>query len=99
MAYITQFQGHFEGLCNRNLCKIVLNSVIINTLHVCLYMIELFSKAAITSIHVILLHILAVLGWPLGRGRGGGGMTAQLRLNAPWLRNCVRQDCDISHSE
>ena len=72
MAYITQFQGHFEGLCNRNLCKIVLNSVIINTLHVCLYMIELFSKAAITSIHVILLHILAVLGWPLGRGRGGG---------------------------
>ena len=100
MTYITPFQGHFEGLCNRNLCKIVLNSVIINTLHVCIYiyMIELFSKAAITSIHVILLQILAVLGWPLGRGRGGG-MTARLRLNAPWLRNCVRQDCDISHTE
>ena len=29
-------------------------------------MIELFSKADITSIHDILLQILAVLGWPLG---------------------------------
>ena len=29
MMYITQFQGHFKGLCNRNLRKIVLNSVII----------------------------------------------------------------------
>ena len=29
-------------------------------------MIELFYKAAITSIHVILLQILDVLGWPLG---------------------------------
>ena len=28
-------------------------------------MSELFSKAAITSIHVIVLHILAVLKWPL----------------------------------
>ena len=27
------------------------------------------------------------------------GMSARLRLNAPWLENCVRQDCDISHSE
>ena len=33
------------------------------------------------------------------RGRGGVGITARLRLNAPWLDNCVRQDCDISHSE
>ena len=66
--YITQFQGHFKGLCNINLGKIVLNYVIINTLHVgiYIYMIELFSKAAITSIHVILLQILAVLAWPLG---------------------------------
>ena len=41
--------------------------------------------------------------WVWGGGYGdvgeGGGMTARLRLNAPWLRNCVRQDCDISHSE
>ena len=69
MTYITQFQGHFKGLCNRNLRKIVLNSVKINTLHVGIklyIMIELFSKAAFTSIHVILLQILAVLGWPLG---------------------------------
>ena len=44
----------------------MLNSVKINTLHVGLYMIELFYKAAITYIHVILLQILAVLGWPLG---------------------------------
>ena len=66
MTYKTQFQGHFKGVCNRNLRKIVLNSVKINTLHVGLYMIELFYKAAITSIHVILLQILAVLGWPLG---------------------------------
>ena len=66
MTYITQFQGHFNGLCNRNLRKILLNSVIINTLHVGIYMIELFSKAAITSIHVILLQILDVLWWPLG---------------------------------
>ena len=66
MTYITQFQGHFKGLCNRNLRKIVLKSVIINTLHVGIYMIELFSKAAITSIHVILLQILDVLWWPLG---------------------------------
>ena len=29
-------------------------------------MIELFYKAAITSIDVILLKILDVLGWPLG---------------------------------
>ena len=44
----------------------MLNSVIINTLHVGIYMIELFSKAAITSIDVILLHTLDVLWWPLG---------------------------------
>ena len=64
----TQFQGYFKGLYNINLRKIVLNSFIINTLHVGIYIytIELFSKAAITSIHVILLHILAVLGRPLG---------------------------------
>ena len=30
---------------------------------------------------------------------GEGGMTARLRLNVPWPENCVRQDCDISHSE
>ena len=66
VTYKTQFQGHFKGVCNRNLRKIVLNSVKNNTLHVGLYMIELFYKAAITSIHVILLQILAVLGWPFG---------------------------------
>ena len=33
------------------------------------------------------------LSWQLGEG--GGGMTARLRLNVPWLENCVRQDCDI----
>ena len=54
MTYTTQFQGHFKGLCNRNLLKIVLNYVVINT------------KAAITSIHVILLPVLAVLRWSLG---------------------------------
>ena len=43
-----------------------LNPVIVNTLHVGVYMIELFSKAAIISVHVILLHILAVLWWSLG---------------------------------
>ena len=43
-----------------------LNPVIINTLHVGVYMIELFSKAAIISVHVILLQILAVLWWSLG---------------------------------
>ena len=31
--------------------------------------------------------------------RGRGGITARLRFKAPWLENCVRQDCDISHSE
>ena len=31
--------------------------------------------------------------------RGRRGMSAPLRLNASWLENCVRQDCDISHSE
>ena len=51
VTYKTQFQGHFKGVCNRNLRKIVLNSVKINTLHVGLYMIELFYKAAITSIY------------------------------------------------
>ena len=66
MTYKTQFQGHFKGICNRNLRRIVLNSAKIITLHVGIYMIELFYKAAITSMHVILLHILAVLGWPLG---------------------------------
>ena len=30
---------------------------------------------------------------------GKGGITARLRLHVPWLENCVRQDCDISHSE
>ena len=53
VTYKTQFQGHFTGVCNRNLRKIVLNSVIISTLHIGIYMIELFYKAAITSIHVI----------------------------------------------
>ena len=32
-------------------------------------------------------------------GEGGGDITARLRFKAPWLDNCVRQDCDISHSE
>ena len=31
--------------------------------------------------------------------RGRRGITARSRLNVPWLENCVRQDCDISHSE
>ena len=68
VTHKTQFQGHFTGVCNRNLRKIVLNSVIINTLHVGigLYMTELFYKAAITSIQVILLQIVAVLMWPFG---------------------------------
>ena len=43
-----------------------LNPVMINTLHVGVYMIELFSKAAIISVHVILLQILAVIWWSLG---------------------------------
>ena len=40
----------------------------LNPLHVGVYMIELFSKAAIISVglHVILLQILAVLWWSLG---------------------------------
>ena len=29
----------------------------------------------------------------------GGGITARLRFKLPRLENCVRQDCDISHSE
>ena len=33
------------------------------------------------------------------RCRGRRGMSARLRLNAPWLENCVHQDCDIWHSE
>ena len=32
-------------------------------------------------------------------GEGPGGITARLRFKAPWLEKCVRQDCDISHSE
>ena len=44
----------------------MLNFVIINTLHVGIHMIELFSRTASTSVHVILSQILAVLGWPLG---------------------------------
>ena len=63
VTYKTQFQGHFKAVCNRNLRKIVLNSVKINTLHVGIYMIELFYKAAITSIHVILLQISRVAVW------------------------------------
>ena len=66
MTYTTQFQEHFKGVCNRNLRKIVLNSVIINTLHVGIYIIVLLSKAAITSIHVILLQILTVVECSLG---------------------------------
>ena len=31
--------------------------------------------------------------------RGRGGITARLMFKASWLENCVRQDCDISHSE
>ena len=53
VTYKTQFQGHFKGVCNRNLRKIVLNSVKINTLHVGLYMIELFYKAAIYTRYII----------------------------------------------
>ena len=56
VTYKTQFQGHFKGVCNRNLRKIVLNSVIINTLHVGIYMIELFYKAAITSAVWYVIH-------------------------------------------
>ena len=58
VTYKTQFQGHFKGVCNRNLRKMVLNSVIINTLHVGIYMLELFYKAAITSIHVYYRYVL-----------------------------------------
>ena len=64
VMYVTRM--YRQNICH---ATYVLYSVIINTLRVGIqhvYMIELFSKAAITSIHVILLHILAVLGWPLG---------------------------------
>ena len=37
VTYKTQFQGHFKGVCNTNLRNIVLNPVIINTLHVGIY--------------------------------------------------------------
>ena len=40
VTYKTQFQGHFKGVCNINLRKIVLNSVIINTLHVGIYIYD-----------------------------------------------------------
>ena len=66
VTYITLFLEHFEGPCNRNLRKILLNSVIVrpNTLHIGIYMIELFYKAAITSIKRYIITLLAVLGWP-----------------------------------
>ena len=32
VTYKTQFQGHFKGVCNRNLRKIVLNSVNISSI-------------------------------------------------------------------
>ena len=36
VTYLTQFQGHFQGLCNINRRKILLNSVIINIFsHTC----------------------------------------------------------------
>ena len=66
VTYITLFLEHFEGHCNRNLRKILLNSVIVNTLHIGIYMIELFYKTAITSIKRYIITLLAVLGWPLG---------------------------------
>ena len=62
VTYKTQLQGHFKGVCNRNLRKIVLNSVNINTLHVVIYMIELFYKAAITSIGGSTRYIITDIG-------------------------------------
>ena len=61
VTYITVFQGHFKWHHNKHLHKLLLNFVRINALHVDAYRIELFYKAAITYIHVILLQILAVM--------------------------------------
>ena len=49
----------------------------------------------------ICLSTISVVPHPvfLISGRGRGGITARLRFKAPWLENCVRHDCDISHSE
>ena len=54
------------------------------------------SFSSLWAAFTLTVHINALYNESIGEG---GGMTARLRLNAPWLRNCVRQDCDISHSE
>ena len=48
LLYITILQRHFKWPCNKHLGKISLNSVWINTLHVDVNRIKLFSKAPIT---------------------------------------------------
>ena len=48
-------------------------------------------------VFIILVDMFMEITFAMHRGRRG--MSARLRLNAPWLENSVRQDCDISHSE
>ena len=48
VTYITVFPGHFKWHNNKHLHIKVLNYVRINALHVDVYRVELFSKAAIT---------------------------------------------------
>ena len=48
------------------------------------YITALVTPTGILSVHVVV--------------EGGGHNRTRLRLNVPWLDNCVRQDCDISHS-
>ena len=50
------------------------------------------------NVDILSTLFLIMIGYDL-MCRGRRGMSARLRLNAPWLENCVRQDCDISHSE
>ena len=53
-----------------------------------------------TAFQLLYLIKIFIMAAELCKGVGeGGGITARLRLNEPWLENCVRQDCDISHSE
>ena len=59
----------------------------------------LYNQTYMYILHQILYYYYLLLSSVVHCIGEGGGITARLRFKAPWLENCVRQDCEISHSE
>ena len=88
---ITNWYDHFNGLLNC-IDNITHRKYVLDSIGNMPMQYDLFTPAEIKS-------AIEGLKGNKASGRERRGMSARLRLNAPWLENSVRQDCDISHSE